>query len=279
MPPAYVDVSRRDIPSGAATLPFGVMGNAPHLPPDYNSVDIPMQPNPISPPTNYTDWRKLSKNDGPISSLEASVKGAMQLAAESYFQSGAFAKAMRDTVERVATIHTTFRHEVDVIDALQEDGPVLDHIKDNFTALDKSGQQGSQSRLCYRSSATGVLFGTVWLRTTSVRLDPSLRAHGRKVDVVSSVSFMPASWLTRAGVNYGMEANLSNTTTGWQFNFNPIRAVPDNAPIFTASQQGNLAAVQFLLTNGKASVRDTNSKGMTPLHVRRYECFFSIMVY
>lgn len=176
-------------------------------------------------------------------------------------------------MQRVAAIKTTFRREVDPIDAFQEDDPVLEDTEDSFTALVELERRGSRSRLCYRTSATGVLFGTVWLRTTSVRLDSNISKLGRKVDFVSFVSFMPSSWLTRAGVNYGMEINYSSTTTGWQFNFNPIHAVPDNSPIFTACQQGNLAAVQFLLAEGKASVRDTNSKGMTPLHVRQQHYF------
>lgn len=238
-----------------------------------------MQPTPISPLTDRTDWRKLSKSDGPVSSLEESFKSAMQVAAESYFQSGAFTKAMRDTIQRVAAIKTTFRREVDAMDAIQDDDPAFEDTEDSFTALVKSGRRDSQSRLCYRTSATGVLFGTVWLRTTSARFDSSISKHGRKGDFASSISFMPSSWLRRSGVNYGMEANFSSTTTGWRFNFNPIRVVPDNSPIFTACKQGNLATVQFLLADGKASVWDNNSKGMTPLHVRQNYCYFLVMIY
>lgn len=61
--PAYVNVSRSIMPSGAAASLFDVMGKAPDLPSDYDTMDTPMKPTPISPPVGHTDWRKLSKND------------------------------------------------------------------------------------------------------------------------------------------------------------------------------------------------------------------------
>lgn len=65
-----------------------------------------------------------------------------------------------------------------------------------------------------------------------------------------------------------MEVSLFSNATGWQFNFNPVRAVPDNSPIFNACRKGNVSVVRYLLSEGEASVRDTDSKGWTPLHVR-----------
>jgi hypothetical protein len=88
--------------------------------------------------------------------------------------------------------------------------------------------------------------------------------HGlaTKFDVVSSFTFYPSWWLTKLGVKFGMEATLCETFAGWQFNFNPVRAVPDGSPIFRACKTGNLPAMQFLIADGAASVEDTNSKGL-----------------
>ncbi|EPE27940.1 Ankyrin repeat-containing protein [Glarea lozoyensis ATCC 20868] len=204
--------------------------------------------------------------DIPALALHASVKSALQLAAENYFQSGAFAKAMSDTVHRVSTIQTTYRHSRASDDAEYENGQSWADSGYSSANLIQSIPRGSRSRICYRTSATGVLFGTIWLRTTSVRLGSGSGRGGKEIDVVSSFTFFPSYWLTKAGLNCGMEANVSTTPTGWQFNFNPIRAVPDDSPIFSACRKGNLSAVRFLLTEGKASVKDTNSKGWTPLH-------------
>jgi len=276
MPPAYVDVTQAEgedkdgKPHMAAMSTPSAIDEVSEPPPYSEAEDTSPESIAITSPTDYPDLCKLpadTPKEIPSSELHASVKSAMQLAAENYFQSGAFAKAMNDSVHRVATIQTTYRHN-----GIKDDpgsGNEQPSANSNYSPTDliRSMRRGSQSRICYRTSATGVLFGTVWLRTTSVRLDASSGKKGKKVDVVSSITFFPSYWLTRAGVNYGMEANVLTTPTGWQFNFNPIRAVPDNSPIFSACRKGNLSAVQFLMAEGKASVRDTNSQGWTPLHV------------
>jgi hypothetical protein len=205
--------------------------------------------------------------------LQASLGSALQLAAENYFRGGAFEKAMNETIHRVATIQTTYRYgekEWSKPDGNDTNTTLHHHYSAESLEIVHSGSQHhrpSQSRICQRATATGVVLGTVWLRTTSVQVN----SHTDKsVDIVSSFTFFPPWWLTKVGVKYGVEANLFSTATGWQFNFNPIRAVPDDSPIFNACRKGNISAVQFLLSQGNASVRDTNSKGWTPLHVRRF---------
>jgi Ankyrin repeats (many copies) len=213
--------------------------------------------------------------DFPEADLQASIGTALQLAAENYFRGGAFEKAMSETIHRVATIQTTFHYADSKESSTDNDEPDTDiNSRSSVTDLDivHSGfrhRRASQSRICHKTSATGTLFGTIWLRTTSVQVNS---LTGKSVDVVSSFTFFPSWWLTKIGMKHGMEANLLSTPTGWQFNFNPIRAVPDDSPIFNACRRGNVSTVRFLLSEGAASVRDTNSKGWTPLHVSSFLC-------
>lgn len=79
----------------------------------------------------------------------------------------------------------------------------------------------------------------------------------------------PAPWLIRLGFQYGLHLGLlSSSTDGWKNTLKTFCPVPDDALIFEFCRQGNVSAVQTLLSEGRASVRDTDSWGLTPLHVR-----------
>lgn len=284
MPPAYVDekqMQNQNATKGVRTATVEKWEFTSKVE-DILDSDQPPRPklqssavDPTGEPTDSAyaklDFRKLT-TEFP-EAHQASIGSAFQLAAESYFKGGAFEKAMSDTVHRVATIQTTYRYGRDKEESNSDDEKpaVAMPCKSSATGLDiahskSKGRRASQSRICHRTSATGTLFGTIWLRTTSVQISASTC---KNVDIVSSFTFFPSWWLTKVGMKYGMEANLFTTPTGWQFNFNPVRAVPDDSPIFNACQKGNIETVRFLLTEGEASVRDTNSKGWTPLHVSR----------
>ncbi|KAE9374686.1 hypothetical protein N431DRAFT_464918 [Stipitochalara longipes BDJ] len=244
------------------------------LPPyseDGMSTNTPEEDNGEPPQVRSSTKPDFSKfaTDFPEEDLQASIGTALQLAAENYFRGGAFEKAMSETIHRVATIQTTFHYSgKDESSSDKEEPDAALNGKSSVTDVDVvhpalKYRRASQSRICHKTSATGTLFGTIWLRTTSVQVNS---LTGKNVDVVSSFTFFPSWWLTKVGMKHGMEANLLSTPTGWQFNFNPIRAVPDDSPIFNACRRGNVSTVRFLLSEGAASVRDTNSKGWTPLH-------------
>ncbi|KUJ18612.1 uncharacterized protein LY89DRAFT_667688 [Mollisia scopiformis] len=246
----------------------------PDLPPIFKDQDLTQDGDddgaelPKYRPTTKPNFRKMA-TDFPEAELQASLGNALQLAAENYFRGGAFEKAMSETIHRVATIQTTYHYggKDKTPNSENEDTDAAINHNSDTSSLDLihsgSKRRASQSRICQRTSATGVVLGTIWLRTTSVQVNSHT---GKSVDIVSSFTFSPSWWLTKVGVKYGVEANLFATATGWQFNFNPIRAVPDDSPIFNACRKGNLSTVRFLLSEGDASVRDTNSKGWTPLH-------------
>ena len=81
-----------------------------------------------------------------------------------------------------------------------------------------------------------------------------------------SYTFKPAEWLKTLGCNYKFKVRLlSSSTMGWQHTLQISRIVPDDSLIFAFCKQGNFDGVRSLLANGRASVRDVDSLGCTPL--------------
>lgn len=92
--------------------------------------------------------------------------------------------------------------------------------------------------------------------------------EGSPIDRKTTIVIRPATWLKRLGIMNGLSVRLfSSSIKGWKFILDSFRLVPDNAPIFEFCKNGNLPAVRELLMRGKASAKDTNSRGRTPLHV------------
>lgn len=86
----------------------------------------------------------------------------------------------------------------------------------------------------------------------------------------TSVIIRPAKWLSMLGIEAGLMLDLTSSSIsirGWKHTLSSFRVVPDDALIFDLCRQGNLGAVQLLLSRGEASVKDTNSDGRQPLHV------------
>lgn len=97
---------------------------------------------------------------------------------------------------------------------------------------------------------------------------------------VTSFCASPAPWLVKIGVNYGFKFNFRNSAIwGWKHVFNTFRQVPDDAMIFEFCKEGNLSGVQILLSRGRASVRDTDSRGRTPLFVSGLERSSSFIIH
>jgi hypothetical protein len=213
----------------------------------------------------YVDIRSASEMSVPgiQASMENALQSAAQSAAENLFGSGTFGNIMNDTVTRVATIQSTYHGTYDTADAATGD-----------RNIDSKRSKGQKVKFCHHTSATGTMFGKIWVKTVTVKTEARKGSPKGAIDIVTSFVFYPSWWLTKIGLGHGMEANLSNSTDGWKFNFSPVRAVSDNSLIFEFCESGNLEAVQRLITRGDASVRDTNSKGWNPLHVRHPLWFF-----
>ena len=83
----------------------------------------------------------------------------------------------------------------------------------------------------------------------------------------SSFRIRPARYWIKVGLSYDIHVSLANSSIrGWKYMLVTFRLVPDDAAIFELCRQGNLPAVRSLLSQGHAAVRDTDSRGYTPLH-------------
>ena len=118
------------------------------------------------------------------------------------------------------------------------------------------------------------LFGTVYTRSKTSLLQSSERGGLTDLSQLdhceheNSLEIRPAGWLVNLGVKYGLRLDLLRSPIrGWEQKLKPFYLVPDNALIFEFCTQGNIPAVRTLLAKGDASVRDTDSKGRTALHV------------
>ncbi len=114
-------------------------------------------------------------------------------------------------------------------------------------------------------------FGAVYFRSRTFRIRKRFNSEtGRSNDQYEFETYFtwhPAPWLMRLGIKFGVNASISKSYWGWKNTLNTFSAVPDDSLIFDFCKTGNIGGVQTLLTRGKASVRDTNSQGWTPLHV------------
>ena len=124
-------------------------------------------------------------------------------------------------------------------------------------------------------NTTNFLFGTIHTSSTTRQLQSSVFDDQQSEDEEhqyehqSSFTIRPAAWLVNLGFNSGLRVGLFNSSVrGWRSSLDAFCAVPDDSPIFELSRDGNLSAVRALFSRGLASVRDTNSFGETPLHVR-----------
>ena len=116
-------------------------------------------------------------------------------------------------------------------------------------------------------------FGAVYFRSRTYRIGKRFNSGtGRSNDQYEFETFFtwhPAAWLMRLGIKFGVNASISKSHWGWKNTLNAISAVLDDSLIFDFCSTGNIGGVQSLLARGKASIRDTNSQGWTPLHVRK----------
>ena len=113
--------------------------------------------------------------------------------------------------------------------------------------------------------------GTIRARSTTTlqcsKQTADITLEQDHLEYETSYIISPASWLVRLGFQYGLHLSLLSSTWGWKNTLKPFCLVPDDALIFEFCKQGNIPAVRSLLSRGHASVKDTDSKGYTPLHV------------
>ena len=125
-----------------------------------------------------------------------------------------------------------------------------------------------------KSQVAGYLFASVRVDSKSKRktIEGLSDSHGYdqldQREDETSYTITPADWLICLGFQRGLRLKLlSSSTQGWKATLETVRTVPDDSLIFDLCKDGDVIGVKRLLSKGHASVRDTNSRGYTPLHV------------
>ena len=118
------------------------------------------------------------------------------------------------------------------------------------------------------------LFGTFRIsRKTSILSSDRSSSHVStkeedRYEHESRFSLVPPSWLVRLGFTRIISARvLQSSLKGPILGLDTLRTVPYDAPIFKLCSLGDVDGVEALMTGGKASVKDVDLYGRTPLYV------------
>jgi len=205
------------------------------------------------------------------------LQNSLHLAVDSLFKSGTVEQLMSDAINRVTSFDCTCRgsygedgSEVQNVDGMRDESSGVPELAPPPPPGAGRGPPPplKRARVCHQTSSMGVLFGSIWIRTSTLKVEDAATGSSGQAEVITSFIFYPSSWLNWCGFRFGTEANLQfSPETGWNFNISPIRAVPESSLIFDLCRMGDLPAVKLLLSRGDASVKDTSPKGWTPLHV------------
>ena len=251
--------------------------NDPELPP-YSDPSPGFSPEKDSMTSTTTTILSPNNHDNSVAAIVSSkaVQGFLQkslhLAVDNLFASGTVQQLMDTTLNQVTSFDTACSGSYGAESYDIRNMPVSHDQPDpgTNTTDEKLGQRPrfKRSKTCNQSSSMGVVLGSIWVRTSTLRAEEGSNASSGKLEVITSFIFYPASWLTRIGLRYGTEASLKySASTGWRFNVEAVRAMPENSLLFDLCKLGDVQAVKLMLARGDASVKDTSPKGWTPLHV------------
>ncbi|KAE9381098.1 hypothetical protein N431DRAFT_476007 [Stipitochalara longipes BDJ] len=113
------------------------------------------------------------------------------------------------------------------------------------------------------------IFGSVRVHTRRYKIERQrlLGTTGRAAEEesVSWLTIRPAPWVVAAGLKYGVNMTLWQTSTSWKHSLQTFRPVPNDAEIFKNVQWDDEETVWELISEGKASLWDINDVGRTPL--------------
>jgi len=208
------------------------------------------------------------------------LQHSMYLAVDDLFASGTVQQLMEASLNKVTSFDTVHAGSYDGDEHDIRRVPMTEYeesqsntsnsttTSDGQSAAQEAPPRLSRSRTCYGTSSIGIVLGSIWIRTSTLKVAAASSISAGQLEVITSFIFYPASWLSRVGLRYGAEANLQwSPNSGWKFNLATVRAVPENSHIFDFCREGNLKAVMRLIERGDASLEDTSPKGWTPLHV------------
>ena len=207
--------------------------------------------------------------------VKAFLQQSMQIAMNDLFASGTIEGLLENTINQVTEFETQSHGAF-----TSESYYIIDSAKTRYHQQNAGdyAKTARASRVCHRTSSVGLLFGSIWVRVSTLRLATKSAAVGGDFQITTSFIFYPSTWLMRIGLGRGVEASLRNSKGGWKFEFNPIMAVPDDSLIFELCRDGDIMGVERLLRRRDADLRDTSSQGWTPLHVNLYAPILSIIL-
>jgi hypothetical protein len=238
-------------------------------------------------------YRQEGSGDTSLSAIASSavvqkfLQHSLHLAVDDLFASGTVQQLMEASLNRVTSFDAVHTGSYDGDEHDIRRVPVMEYEKSQSKQSDSTAnrpsagreapQRLSRSRTCYGKSSIGVVLGSIWIRTSTLKVAEASSISAGQLEVITSFIFYPASWLSRVGLKYGAEANLQwSPMAGWKFNVATVRAVPENSYIFDFCREGNVKAVMRLIERGDASLEDTSPKGWTPLHVSTFSTVISL---
>lgn len=143
----------------------------------------------IEPTTTKSIAREMSATDVKAS-METTLQSAAHSAAENLFGSGTLGQIMNDTVARITTIQSTYHG------SYSPDGSPSSSKSASSIAEETKQARLKKGLVCHRTSSTGLLFGKVWVRTTTVKVGKVGAASKESMEIVTSFVFYPSRWLT-----------------------------------------------------------------------------------
>ncbi|KAK1753305.1 hypothetical protein QBC47DRAFT_404660 [Echria macrotheca] len=199
--------------------------------------------------------------------VQGFLQKALHLAVDDLVASGTMEQLMMSTMRQVSSFDTKYAGGYDTDSFDMHKVPSSSSTPRPTGANKPETPRLARSKTCHQKTSMGVMFGSIWIRTSTLKAAEGSNASKGDLEVITSFIFYPACWLSKVGLRYGTEANLQwSATTGWRFNVTAIRAVPEDALIFDMCRDGDIKGVSKLLTRGDASLKDTSPKGWTPLH-------------
>ncbi|KAH8695769.1 hypothetical protein GQ44DRAFT_832603 [Phaeosphaeriaceae sp. PMI808] len=243
--------------------------------PNKQSPDNINRPKKLTPPLTAS----LKSEDSSLASIAASaviqkfLQHTMHLAVDDLIASGTVQQLLESSLNHVTSFDTTYYGSYTSEECairrspLREDTPMSPKPSGVPHDTTRQGPRLSRARMCHQKSSIGVVLGSIWIRTSTLKVAEKSSLTGGQLELINSFIFYPCAWLQRFGMRYGTEASLQwSPTVGWKFNVSAIRAIPENSLIFDMSRRGNVDGVQLLLERNEASIKDTSPKGWTPLH-------------
>ena len=211
----------------------------------------------------YSRWSRIRHN-----SLEATItQNFTRLSAQKYLEIAESSPSVASNALRAEEQDATYLYPGDV--HLAQNNPP--NSGENWIVPQRKAMV--RRTLEVSESVIEGFLGSIRAKSATVLQSPKQTAdltpyreqdqHEYKTSYIIS----PAPWLVRLGFHYGLHLGFLSSTQGWKNTLKTFCPVPDDALIFEFCRQGNVSAVRSLLLGGYASVRDTDSRGYTPLHV------------